>query len=61
MYLFIVIFGILSILQDGNIQDFIHHKVVHKRKPFGKKREKKLNPNYRLVKDFESLHNYLGK
>lgn len=61
MYLFIVIFGILSILQDGNIQDFIHHKVIHKRKPFGKKREKKLNPNYRLVKDFESLHNYLGK
>lgn len=61
MYLFIVIFAILSILQDSNIQDFIHNKVAHKRKPYIDKREKKLNPNYRIAKDLKSLRNYLGK
>lgn len=61
MYLFIVIFAILSILQDGNIQDFIHNKVAHKRKPYIEKWEKKLNPNYRIAKDLKSLRNYLGK
>lgn len=61
LYLFIVIFGILSILQDAKIQEFIHHKIHHKRSGFSSKRERKQNPNTRLLKDIKSMHNYLGK
>lgn len=61
LYLFIVIFGILSILQDGKIQDFIHRKIFHKRSAFSNKRERKQNPNSRILKDIKSMHSYLGK
>lgn len=61
MYLFIVIFGIISILQDGHIKDFMHKKLYQKRSSYTKKREKKQDPDYEFNKLTSKIKKFFGK
>ncbi len=58
MYLFIVIFALLSLLQDGKIQGFIKKKFSTSRK----KRDAKLeNVEYEINEDMQSVKKLMGK
>lgn len=61
MYLFVVIFGIFSILQDSKIQDFIRRKFSKTRKRFSKKQVKKANLLYEIDEDSLDLTKMWGK
>lgn len=61
MYLFIIIFGILSILQDGKIQDFISNNFSRKRGQYSKKREKKQDLHYEVNEELSSIKQIVKK
>lgn len=58
MYLFIVIFAILSLMQDGKIQDFISRKFSKSRKKRGKLTE---NFEQEIDEDLHNIKKLMGK
>jgi uncharacterized protein YktB (UPF0637 family) len=58
MYLFIVIFSMLSVMQDSKIQDFIGKKFTKS----WKKLEKRVpNIEYEIDEDLDNVKKLLGK
>lgn len=61
MYLFVVIFALLSILQDGKIQDFLRRNFSKSRHKYRKKQEKNLNLDYEVNEDLLTVKKVIGK
>jgi peptidoglycan hydrolase CwlO-like protein len=58
MYLFIVIFSMLSVVQDNKIQDFINKKF---RKSWKKLENNMPNIEYEIDEDLDNVKKLLGK
>lgn len=61
MYLFVVIFGIFSILQDSKIQDFIRRKFSKTWRKFSRKQEKNADLIYEIDEEGLDLTKMRGK